>query len=77
MLVDSDSVDTAAAELAAHGHAIVREQDARLIRFWHGDAILELTYSGNYRGTRIPRRALRDPNSLRAELAKHLHTMLR
>jgi hypothetical protein len=46
--------------------------DARLVRFWHGDAVLEV---GTGKRARIPRRALRDPDSLRAELARHIRTM--
>jgi hypothetical protein len=47
-------------------------RDARLVRFWHGDAVLEV---GTGKRIRIPRRALRDPDSLRAELARHIRTM--
>lgn len=52
----------------ARGHT----GDARLVRFWHGDAVLEV---GNGKQVRIPRRALRDPNSLHAELARQIRTI--
>lgn len=74
------TIPAVAAELAIHARASVGTNDvradARLLRFWHGDAVLEYTHPDGLHRTRIFRRALRDPQLLEAELAKHLAPML-
>ena len=74
--IDEGTITATAAELAAGGQATVRDRSVRLVRFWHGDAVLDVGDPGNRQRTRIPRRALRDRGSLRAELARHLRNMI-
>jgi hypothetical protein len=77
-VVDPEVIAAAAAELVAGRRTTIatpgRRLDAVMVRFWHGDAVLEVRdASQRCRGVRIERRRLGDP----AVIARHLATMVR
>lgn len=74
--LDPNVLATAAAELATSGHATIGARDATLVRFWHGDAVLDIIGPARRHQTRIGRRELREPGRLASRLRTHLESAL-